>query len=70
MEYPKVIFSNGVFVEGMEMPDSCGECPFAYELYQCAAAEHEYFSDYSFDMMSERLPNCPLQPFGYWKSMV
>lgn len=50
-----------VLIKGMEMPKSCGDCPFDYDCFCCAITLHNFFIlDENFDFTTERASDCPL----------
>lgn len=56
----------GVYIKGMEIPQSCSDCPMCYDMMECAVADpHIVFwkrQREDFDFSTERHTNCPLVP--------
>lgn len=47
-----------VAIKGFELPKSCSECPFDYDLQECVLDINAYNEDYIWT--KERSPRCPL----------
>ena len=52
----------GLFIPKIELPKACDDCILNYDYYRCIATGDRFDDlDESFDMFSQRTPNCPLQ---------
>ena len=75
----------GVYINGMEMPTSCSECPICYDAILCPITQTAFYDMNHEEVykgwndLVDRLPNCPLVPVPphgrlidadeLWKSM-
>lgn len=48
-----------VYIQGMEMPKNCDECPMLYECRSCALTD-DHAKDIGWKTEEKRMPNCPL----------
>lgn len=57
-----------VVIYDMDMPESCGTCPFRHKgsrgIYYCMAAKGRYVDDQLHEYEDERSPDCPMKPLG------
>lgn len=51
-----------VLIEGMEMPESCFDCPFMYGRRYCRANSKIEFNDPDYSELKGRYDGCPLVP--------
>lgn len=51
-----------VGIKDFEIPNSCSDCPFDYDLQQCVLSIDAYSCDY--EWTKERSPRCPLVEIG------
>ena len=49
-----------VLIKGMDMPESCCECPCEYDSFRCNVTGTKFWDIEDFDTLTQRLPNCPL----------
>ena len=52
----------GVYIKGMEMPESCAECRFFVDVWCYAFEADDWRNAYNRPPKGERLDNCPLIP--------
>lgn len=57
-----------VLIKGMEMPDSCYDCPLCYDNMACMVATKCYIdlNKEGFHFCEERHPDCPLISVDMW----
>ena len=51
-----------VLIKGMEMPESCFDCPFMYGRRYCRANSKIEFNDPDYSELKGRYDGCPLVP--------
>ncbi len=49
-----------VLIKGMDMPESCWECPFMYARVYCVAKNKLIFDDDEYSELNKRYDGCPL----------
>lgn len=57
-----------IVIQGMEMPESCSDCPMCYDQMECTVSPLGFWrgrpENEQFDFCKERHPNCPLQIYS------
>lgn len=61
---------HSVVIKGMELPETCDDCPFNFEGDYCAASKTYFADEIEWEKVYEvtekrRLESCPLEPALY-----